>query len=128
MLYSLLNLNNVVIRLEEALSVKIDEHNLVLDATIQRFEFVFELTWKTMKKLLEALGKEATFPKLVIQEAYAAGWITDERLWLQMMQDRNLTSHTYKHELALEIYQKIKIYYVELKKLSEKLKQISSTI
>ena len=60
---------------------------------------------------MENLGREVTFPKEVLQEAFAAKMIEDERVWLGMLQDRNLTSHTYDEELADKIYNNIQAYY-----------------
>jgi nucleotidyltransferase substrate binding protein (TIGR01987 family) len=48
--------------------------------------------------------------KTVLQQAYVNQLILDEKLWLDMLKDRNLTSHTYNQKLALEIYQRIKNY------------------
>lgn len=103
-------------RLHEILLRPAESDEIILDATIQRFEFVVELCWKTLKKFLWREGLEANTPKEILRKAYAAKWISDEKLWLKMLEDRNLTSHTYKEALALEIYQHIKSYYPELKK------------
>ena len=50
---SMNNLEEALERLGEALAIKEEENTLVVDATIQRFEFVIELYWKTLKRLLE---------------------------------------------------------------------------
>ncbi len=88
-----------------------------IDATIQRFEFTFELGWKFLKDYFEEKGVVLNYPKEIIQEAFAAGLINDERLWLQMLSDRNMTFHTYNEKLADEIYERIKKYVPELKKI-----------
>lgn len=88
-----------------------------IDATIQRFEFTFELGWKFLKDYFEEKGVVLNYPKEIIQEAFAVGLINDERLWLQMLSDRNMTSHTYNEKLADEIYERIKKYVPELKKI-----------
>ena len=80
---------------------------LVVDACIQRFEFCIELTWKTLKKCLAIEGIEANTPRECIQQAYSIHWLDDETVWLSMLRDRNLTSHTYKEDLALEIYHRL---------------------
>ena len=104
-------------RLKEAMDRNPETDSLVLDATIQRFEFCVELAWKTLKKLLEAEGEEARTPRQALQKAFAAKWIDDETTWIAMLKDRNLTSHTYRQKLALEIYSRIKVYFPELKLL-----------
>lgn len=103
-------LSNALARLEELINDPIDTHKGIVDGTIQRFEFTFELFWKWLKLLLEQQGINTNFPKQVLQEAYKTHMIHDETIWLQMLNDRNLTSHTYNSDLAMSIYQHIKIY------------------
>lgn len=85
-----------------------------IDATIQRFEFTIELFWKLLKKILQNKGVVVTYPRDVIEKAYAGELIHDEQLWLTMIYDRNMTSHTYDQDLADEIYQRIKTYVPQL--------------
>lgn len=87
-----------------------------IDATIQRFEFTFEICWKTLKNFFFDQGIEVSYPKDVIKQAYADKIIDDEILWLQMLKDRNLTSHTYDEALADEIFENIKMYVPLFKK------------
>ena len=88
-----------------------------IDATIQRFEFTFELGWKFLKDYFAEKGIILNYPKEIIQEAFAVGLINNESLWLQMLFDRNMTSHTYNEQLADEIYHRIKNYVPEFKKI-----------
>ncbi len=114
---ALSKLEAAVARLGEALAE--DSSNpLYLDATVQRFEFVFELAWKTMKRALEAEGLICKTPRETFKAAYQAGWLHEEELWLQMLDDRNVTSHTYDEPLAAEIYEHIQRYFPELQKLA----------
>ena len=108
------NVGNALSRLKEALDESKDAAvgSLMIDGTIQRFEFCTEMMWKLFRRLiLEEKQNVEPFPKPVMQKAYAAGWIDNEKLWLAMLDDRNKTSHTYKQQLALDIYNRIKIYY-----------------
>lgn len=108
-----LNINalaNALTRLNESLQFDLSQP-LVVDACIQRFEFCIELTWKTLKKCLAIEGIEANTPRECIQQAYSIHWINDESAWLSMLKDRNLTSHTYKEDLALEIYRHLPLHY-----------------
>ena len=100
-------------RLEESLAFDLNQP-LVVDACIQRFEFCIELTWKTLKKCLAIEGIDANTPRESIQQAYSIHWINDETEWLSMLKDRNLTSHTYKEDLALEIYHRLPAHFVAL--------------
>lgn len=87
-----------LILLREALKGGIGELNqLEREGVIQRFEYCFELAWKTVKDYLEYSGiviREAS-PRRVIKEAFAAGIIDDGRVWIEMLDHRNLLSHTY---------------------------------
>lgn len=108
------NVGNALVRLKEALeqSANAVVGSLAIDGTIQRFEFCVELFWKLLRRLLSAQKQEVTpLPKPIMQKAYAVGWIHDEKLWLDMLDDRNKTSHTYNQALAKEIYERIKLYY-----------------
>lgn len=75
---------------------------------IKNFEFVYELTWKTLKRKLEDEGQITTTPKDVIRKAFEFNYILDEELWLQIIKDRNLTVHTYDQDLADELIKEIK--------------------
>lgn len=88
-----------------------------IDATIQRFEFTFELAWKFLKEFFFERGLELNYPKDVIKEAFGVGLLHDEGLWISMLRDRNLTSHTYDEKLADEIFSRIKLYVPALRGL-----------
>lgn len=88
-----------------------------VDAVIQRFEFTFELAWKFLKDYFFERGIELHYPKEVIQQAFYANLIENENLWVRMLKDRNMTSHTYNEELADEIFLRIKLYVPELRNL-----------
>ena len=55
-------------------------------------------------------GLELNYPKEIIQEAFILRLINDEDIWIKMLRDRNMTSHTYDEKLADEIYHRIKLY------------------
>jgi nucleotidyltransferase substrate binding protein (TIGR01987 family) len=93
-----------------------------IDATIQRFEFTIELFWKLLKKILQNKGVDVVYPKDVIQKAYAGKLINNEELWISMIYDRNMSSHTYNQDLADAIYARIKTYVPELIKQLNALK------
>lgn len=100
----------------------IDPDRGVVDASIQRFEFCVELFWKHLKRIIESHGQSVFYPKDVLQAAYAGKLIDDEAIWLQMLKERNLTSHTYNEQLADEIYTHIKFtFYPIMKKTLDRL-------
>jgi nucleotidyltransferase substrate binding protein (TIGR01987 family) len=110
--------DKAVRRLEEALAQKKDD--FLRDSVIQRFEFCVELAWKTAKKVM---GTSTTAPKDVIRELAQAGYINDVTLWLTSIDKRNLSSHSYKEEIAEDVYLFAKNFTPHLKMLSKKLNQ-----
>ncbi len=88
-----------------------------VDATIQRFEFTFELAWKFLKDYFLERDLELHYPKEIIQEAFNVNLINNEIVWIKMLKDRNMTSHTYNEKLADEIYLRIRVYVPELRNL-----------
>ena len=77
------------------------KNDITRDATIQRFEFCVELAWKTAKKVM---GSNPTAPKQVIREMAQNNFITDVEFWLEAIDKRNLSAHTYNEILAEEVY------------------------
>jgi nucleotidyltransferase substrate binding protein (TIGR01987 family) len=103
---ALVKLKDGILRFDEA-------DDLERDGLIQRYEFTFELAWKTLKALFENEGLIGlTSPKTVLKEALEAGLIDDEELWLKMLADRNSTTHIYSEQMAIEICNKIRRSYV----------------
>ena len=118
-------LGNALQRLEEAANAPVHENRFEIDTTIHRFEFTIELFWKALKKkLVDDHGIEVHSPKSVLQQAYLNKLIDNEHIWLNMLSDRNLTSHCYKQALADQIYQNIKTYVPFLKTEFEKCFQL----
>lgn len=113
-LYS--DFKNALERLEEALGEHLSKGAIVVDGTIQRFEFTFELAWKLAKFILAYNGIEAETPRAVIKEAFKAKFISDGDGWIDMLEDRNKTSHIYDEKQALKIYKKIKASHFDLLK------------
>ena len=110
------NFNNALQRLKEADKEynKPGASDVVRDGVIQRFEFTYELAWKTTKVFLEDTGIiDINSPKAVIKEAYAQKLINDEKNWLLMLNDRNMTSHMYKENMAVEIVERITGCYIK---------------
>jgi len=111
---NLINLEKAINRFEEALQEP--ESSIVQDATIQRFEFTYELMWKTLKSFLEDIhGIRAVSPRQVFKEAYGLSLIEQEDMFLEMIHSRNLLSHTYNEKTANEIYNKCPSYLAAIK-------------
>lgn len=116
-------LGQAIERLKEAVALP-DDLDIKTDGMIQRFEFTMELFWKVLKYALELQKVEAPFPKVRLQKAFAAGWIEDESIWIAMLTDRNLTSHTYNQDTAKDIALRIPGYIGEMERLYKVLGQI----
>ena len=70
---------------------------------------VVELTWKTLKRALEYEGLHPNTPRESLKEAFKVGWLHDEDVWLDILDQRNTTSHVYlSEELAENNYDDIK--------------------
>lgn len=89
-------------KLREALAL--DENDLIRDAVIQRFEFTFEMAWLTLFRILtergERVGRQAS---AVLPAAFVALLIEDADAWGRIRIARNLTSHTYDEQKAVEV-------------------------
>ncbi len=105
-----------------------ENYSFFRDSTIQRFEFTLEIAWKSIKSfLLEQEGIECRSPKGCIREFSATGYIdADETVrMLQMIDDRNLASHTYHENIAEEIFGHIQNYLEILQKVYRAMKDAS---
>ena len=120
--YSFIKLNEAVRRLNEG--IKHTKDQLDRDGVIQRFEFTFELLWKTLKLFLLAEGINTNSPKEVFKETFRFGLLRDEKLFLDMLDDRNKTSHIYSEDVSKEIFDRIKKNYLTaIKKLLKEIKE-----
>ena len=104
------------------------------DAAIQRFEYTCEAVWKAAQRYLQEIeGLSVGSPKGSIRASRDVGLVTDEQatLGLEMIDDRNLTVHTYNESLAEEIYRRLPSYAdflaVWLTAMEERLKPEDST-
>jgi nucleotidyltransferase substrate binding protein (TIGR01987 family) len=91
------------------------EYRAFRESMIQRFEFCTELFWKYIKLYLEyaEVPSEYTAPVPVIRTAYTAGFLSEQEAEdaLEMIKDRNRTSHIYKEEIAELLAKKIPQHY-----------------
>ena len=114
-----------LLKLKEALQEEPTE--IVIDGILHRYEFTFELAWKTIKDYLEYMGivNKVGSPRENIQLAYQQGIINDGELWIEMMLSRNSLSHLYDEETSGKIYNDIKNKYIQaFEKLEEKFEEI----
>ena len=89
--------------------------DLEKQGVIQAFEYTYELSWNLMRDYLKWQGfSHLTGSRDVTREAFSSGLISDGETWMRMLQDRNLTSHSYNEETANAILANIQSYYHEL--------------
>ncbi len=73
-------------------------NSLIIDGVIQRFEFNYELVWRVIKYYLEYQELEVKSPRSTFKEAFTIGLIENGDEWIDMLNDRNLTSYVYDEE------------------------------
>lgn len=94
--------SSALARLHEVLDLS--ETTIVRDALIQRFEFTFEAGWRAAYRWLRARGADVAEEAFaVLPRAFANKLISDEAGWSEMRRKRNLSSHTYQEQLAIEV-------------------------
>lgn len=100
------NFKNALLRLNEmnnrfAVSKSDDA---VSDALIKRFEFTYDLAWKSLKEFLVLQGFEVlASPRSIFAEAFRAGFLPDDKIWIEIIGGRNATTHIYSSEIASQI-------------------------
>lgn len=100
---------------------KLEEQGL-----IQAFEFTHELAWNTLKDFLEERGVQNLYgSRDTTREAFKTGLIENGEAWMDMIQSRNLSSHTYEEAIAAEIVSAIRgTYFAEFEALQIKLEEL----
>jgi nucleotidyltransferase substrate binding protein (TIGR01987 family) len=86
------------------------KNEFVRDSAIQRFEFTFELFWKILKEYCHIQGLEYNSPRESIRGAFRLGILADDAIYLDMLNSRNLASHTYEESIAEDIYSRLPQY------------------
>jgi nucleotidyltransferase substrate binding protein (TIGR01987 family) len=100
-------------------------NDLERQGLIKAFEYTYELSWKTLQDLLRDKGyNNIVGPKPVIEQAFQDGYIEDGMGWMRMHKSRNLATHTYNEETAMEIIENIRAeYFFLLQELRKKLEE-----
>lgn len=86
------------------------------EGAIQRFEYSWELAWKTLKDYLEYRGivLETITPSAVIKSAFAAKIIGSGDIWMKALDARNEMSHSYNFATFEKIITEIKEQYLSI--------------
>jgi nucleotidyltransferase substrate binding protein (TIGR01987 family) len=110
------NFDRAVALLREPIEKGVDKlSDLEKEGAVHRFELALELAWKTLKDYLEFSGTivKPVTPRGVIKEAFAAQILTDGQIWIDMLNHRNLLSHTYDEATYEEAVRAIHERYLE---------------
>jgi len=93
---------------------------------IQGFEFTHELAWNVLKDYLEFEGIQGLVgSRSTVREAFKRGVITDGETWMDMIDKRNLSSHTYNEAVAQAIVNAvIERYHAAFQALEHRLAQL----
>ncbi len=100
--------------------------DIIKEGIIQRFEFTHELAWKVLKDYLEYEGfQNITGSRTATREAFNKGLIQNGQIWMDMIESRNLTVHTYQHTILEEEFLKIiTIYFPQFKEFQLKMNSL----
>lgn len=109
--------------LDEAMSLE-NYSTLEQDWTIQRFEYTIELSWKTLKKILDYEEQDSKlFPKEIFKEFYKLEIIDNLDIWFELLKTRNTLSHFYSETVSTHSFYFLKENYKVIWDLLKKLKQ-----
>ena len=96
------NFDGAIVLLREGIDLLADPtmHPIVGEGVIQRFEYTFELAWKTLKDFLifRKVRLDRTGPGDVLRAAFATGYITEGPVWMEALDARNEMSHVYRRQ------------------------------
>jgi nucleotidyltransferase substrate binding protein, HI0074 family len=98
--------------------------DIFLDIAVKRFEFTFEMAWKTCKRALDYYGFDCKSPRECLREAFSQGILTDENTWLDMLEQRNLSAHVYDEVSISEINLDLNRYLSAFVSLERKLDEL----
>ncbi len=111
----LLSYRQALKTLEAGIASTSTPSDLERDGIIQRFEFTFELAWKTLQDYLIDQGYlEIGGPRNTLRQAFADGILKDGEGWIAILEDRNLMTHTYNEASSQRVYERIVAHYLPL--------------
>lgn len=99
-------------------------NDLERDGTIQRFDFCFELSWKTLRSLLLKAGRSEVSgsPHPLFRDALQKGFIENFQTWDEFLQARNESTQTYQLRTAQEVHRIACLFPPHAKALLQKMK------
>ena len=90
-------------------------NEFIVSGIIDKFYIQFELGWKVLKELLRYEGANQAAmgsPREIIKTAYVDFDFMEESIWLEMLRDRNDTTHIYNEEAAQQLVERILHQYI----------------
>lgn len=122
------NFQKAFAELSDGINIKRERSlsKLEMQGLIQGFEFTHELAWNTLKDFFVYQGNSNIMgSRDATREAFKRGLIEDGEVWMDMIQSRNLSSHTYNKETAEKIVNSIdKHYYKAFENLIKTLSKL----
>lgn len=112
------NFKKAFLQLKSAIDRFDELDDLAKEGMVQRFEYTYELAWKTQKDFIESKGEAEKYQKDVLKKAFQLDIINNGEVWLEMLSKRNLMAHTYNETTFKEVVTDIVTkYYPEIEKL-----------
>jgi len=104
------NFERAIFLLEHTLQIE-EPSDAEMAGLIKFYEMAFELAWKLMKDYLAEDGFMIKSPRQAIKQAFQSELVADGQIWIDALQDRNLTTHTYNESIALQVIADIRDEY-----------------
>jgi nucleotidyltransferase substrate binding protein (TIGR01987 family) len=121
---------NALVRLTEVIEIDKQRplNQFECDSLIKRFEFSYEMAWKLLMSYEKESGiGELLGSKDVIRKAFSMSLIDNGEAWLEMVEDRNKTSHLYDEEMAADVIDEIiHTYHPLFNELLQKMTQLAN--
>jgi nucleotidyltransferase substrate binding protein (TIGR01987 family) len=119
------NYNKALLTLENAVALGKTREltDLEKQGMIQGFEFTFEMAWNVMKDYLEEQGITGIIgSKGAVRHAFNKELIEDGQVWMDMIEGRNISSHSYDEEIVEKLLKKITLFFFpQMKVFAEKM-------
>ena len=91
----------------------VERDDLQLSGALKNFELCYELAWKPLKKIADTGGKRIAAPRDAFQFGYELGLISNDKIWIEMIKDRNEAVHAYDRSNAEAIFARVKSNYID---------------
>ncbi len=122
-------LKKALASLEEALAEPLEGRlaKNIRDSVIQRFEYTYQLSWKTLKRaLFMYFGHDEDIIRDIFRRGHETGLIGDIEAWLAFHAARNLTTHTYNEKRAEEVYETARAFLPRAQSLCKALEALAA--